>query len=160
MPRKRACEAINAHRTRWFRVTHSFASVCVVFFPRAVRRATPSIKSAKEEDVARKALSLPPIECTDVVPHEKERGNLSLSLGLVAFSIPREGLKTHRTWKRDRARCDACACARNFAFFVRARRSVDAQKARADGGGGRRREIQSVVRLSEQNERRKIFFCG
>jgi len=158
-----AREAINAHRTRWFRVTHSFASVCVVFFPRAVRRAHPLDKDQRERRRcrAKSSLSPPNKECTDVgVPHEKERGNLSLSLGLVAFSIPREGLKTHRTWKRDRARCDACACARNFAFFVRARRSVDAQKARADGGGGRRREIQSVVRLSEQNERRKIFFCG
>ena len=104
MPGKRArirCtrEAVNARRARWFREMHSFASVCVVFFlARCV--AHPSIGARKK--IARKKALLPPkTRKHDVFPTEKLKKNEEergiLCLGLVAFCIPREGLKTHRT---------------------------------------------------------------
>ena len=72
----------------------------VCFFPRAVRRAP-----LDKEDCAKESASSPPgeDEKTRRVSHrktQKERGGGErgiLRLGLVAFSIPREGLKTHRT---------------------------------------------------------------
>jgi len=151
-----AREAINAHRTRWFRVTHSFASVCVVFFPRAVRRAHPLDKERERRRCrAKSSLSPPNKECTDVgVPHEKERGNLSLSRISRVF-YPSRGFKNASNVEK-RSSEMRCVRVREKLRVLRARSSK--RGCTESARGWRRREEErnpigcSFIRTKREEE--------
>lgn len=160
MPRKRAREAINAHRTRWFRETHSFASVCVVFFSSRGASRHPLDKEREGRSFRAKSSLSPPGTTWFPTKNttQKERGNFCVSRISRVF-YPSRGFKNASNVKK-RSSEMRCVRVREKLRVLRMLRLVEAwmhrKRARMEEEGGG--EIQSVVRFSEQNERRKKIF--